>query len=112
MFQKIGIKKYINLYSSFLMTTHAAYYGIPPTPSFVPGESLDSNLTPTISEFFTSSPPPFSFVERFKNQIGYFISGLIMNKLVDRTAEAFPPNNVTGNIWASCLLEGVQVVLF
>jgi hypothetical protein len=36
-FEKIGLKKHILLYSSIFIPVHAAKYGIGSNPSFVPG---------------------------------------------------------------------------
>ncbi|KAI6184876.1 UDP-glucuronosyltransferase [Aphelenchoides bicaudatus] len=85
-FQKIGLEKHILLYSSLFPSTHAASYGIPPTPSFVP-------------ELHANAAPPFTFKQRFMNQIGYFMGRFAIDKyFVERVAEAFAPNNVTGNV--------------
>jgi hypothetical protein len=37
LFERIGVKKHIMLYSNYLIGMHGGLYGIPQTPSYVPG---------------------------------------------------------------------------
>lgn len=43
-FDKIGIKKHIMLYSNYLVGMHGGIYGIPQTPSYVPGWLLNLKI--------------------------------------------------------------------
>jgi hypothetical protein len=87
-FNKIGLDRYIILYSSLLPSVHAAQYGIPPTPSYVPE--------------MQSKPPPFNFLKRVQNEFSYLISTVTFNQLfIDRVAEAFPGGGVHENAYVS-----------
>ena len=62
-------------------------------------------ITFSVLELHANAAPPFTFGQRFMNQVGYFMGRFAIDRFfVERVAEAFAVSNISGNVRVSSLI--------